>query len=73
MTKPTLTKEEIATLKAAKKILKRISKKHKKLVDDAWKRKGEYDSPSIENFEDSLYKLAKIDFYHDDDAVIRIN
>ena len=73
MTKPVLTKEEIATLKSARKILKKVSKKHQKLVDDAWKRKGEYDPTSIENFEDSLYKLAKIDFYQDDEAVIRIN
>ena len=73
MTKPTLTKEEIATLKAARTILKRISKKHKKLVDAAWKVKGEYDPTSIEDFEDDLYRLAKIDFYQDDEAFIKIN
>ena len=73
MTKPILTKEEIATLKAARKILKKVSKKHQKLVDVAWEREGEYDSTSIESFEDNLYKLAKIDFYQDNEAVIRIN
>ena len=73
MTKPMLSEEEIATLKAARKILKKVSKKHQKLVDAAWKRKGEYDPTSIEDFEDSLYKQAKIDFYQDDEAFIKIN
>lgn len=73
MPKPALTKEEIATLKAARKILKAVSKKHQKLVDDAWKRKGEFDPTSIEDFEDELHKLAKIDFYQDDEAFIKIN
>lgn len=72
MSKPALTKEEIAALKAARKILKAVSKKHQKLVDDAWKRKGEFDPTSIEDFEDELYKLAKIDFYQDDEAFIKL-
>ena len=72
MTKHILTDDEVATLKATRKILKRVSKKHQKLVDAAWKRKGEFDPIDIENFEDSVYRQAKIDFIEDDQAFIKL-
>ena len=68
--KPILADKEVAALKAARKILKKISCKHEKLVKAAW-NDSTFDEALV-NYEDALYKLAKIDFYGDDEAFIRL-
>lgn len=71
MAKPILTDTEIATLKAARKILKRVSAKHQKLVDKFAKTFSDHDDEFIADYEEALYKQANIDFIEDDQAFIK--
>ena len=62
-----LTEDEVNVLKSARKILKRLSKKHQKLADDANARCS---SEKLDNFEAIVWREAKVDFIDDCNAFI---
>ena len=53
--KPILTKTEKATIKAARRILKKLTAKLKVLEDDAWEG-GSDEQKALDNFTDALAK-----------------
>ena len=65
--KKILTDDEVNIIKHAKKILKKLTNKHNKLANLAWDTD---DCFKLDEFEESLYKQAKIDFI--DTAFIKI-